>query len=862
MGDDGTGFGAVLRACRLAAGLSQQELAEASGMSVRAISDLERGRARRPYPDSLHRLADGLRLRDQARAEFIASAGRRLVRGVAARVTAAPEDWLVRTGAGRVVPRQLPGAVRQFIGRRRELAALTGLLECAGSTPAAVVISAIGGTAGVGKTALAVQWAHHVAARFPDGQLYVNLRGYDPGQPMSASDALVGFLRALGVAGQDIPRDAGEQAAAYRSLLAGRQMLVVLDNARDVGQVRPLLPGSPGCVTVVTSRDALAGLVAGDGAVRLDLDLLRLPEAVGLLQRLIGSRVDDDLTAAVALARRCCRLPLALRIAAERAVASPDVPLADLARDLADLQHRLDVLETGGDDRTAVRSVLSWSYQRLGTEAAGLFRLFGLHPGPDLDRYAAAALAATTAGYACRMLDVLARAHLVQPAGPGRYGMHDLLRGYAREMACAEHSEDGRRAALTRLFDYYLYAAAAAMDTLFPAERHRRPGILPPAGPVPPLAGAAEARAWLDAELANLVAVADTAERGWPSHATRLSVTLFRHLAGGSHFPQAVAIHGHALAAARAIGDKAAEGTALSNLSQIDLHYGHGPQAASQLRQALTLFREVGDQAGQARVLHNLATVEAQQGQYPQAREHHQQALQLYLATGERTGAARALHGLADVDLRMGRYWRASDNLQRALALCQQTGDWVNEAYVLALLGDLNLRLTRCEHAAGQLTRALGLFRQAGDRTGEAWALAHLGAAQLAQGHVQPAIGSLEHAQTVARENKDRFGEAEALNGLGDAYLAASRPAKARTAHTRALDLASQTGDTYEQARAHAGLACSHQAAGNPAHALDHWHEALALFVKLGTPEARQIRAQLSEVRRSPTTATSEDGRP
>jgi tetratricopeptide (TPR) repeat protein len=847
MDDDGVGFGALLRSCRLSARLSQQDLAGSSGMSVREISDLERGRTRRPYPDSVHRLAEALGLHGETRAQFIAAAGRRLAGGAAADARTAPEGWQVRDGGGRVVPRQLPGPVRQFAGREAELAALTGLLEGANSTPVAAVISAIGGTAGVGKTALAVHWAHQVTERFPDGQLYVNLRGYDAVPPVPASDALAGFLRALGVAGPDIPGDPDERAAAYRSLVAGRRMLVMLDNARQVEQVRPLLPGSPACVTVVTSRDALAGLVARDGALRLELDLLPLPQAAGLLRRLIGSRADDDPDATVTLATQCCRLPLALRVAAELATASPHVCLADLTAELADLQHRLDALETGGDDHTAVRSVLTWSYRHLDQDAARLFRLLGLHPGLDLGLHAAAALAATSPASARRMLDALARAHLIQSAGPGRHGLHDLLRAHARERGWAEDSEDGRQAALTRLFDFYLRTAATAMDVLFPAERRRRPSIPPPATPAPPLADAAEARAWLDGDLANLAAFAAyTADRGWPDHAIRLSATLSRYLAGGSRFPEAAVIHAHAVAAAGAIGDRVGQATALSNLSQIDLHYGHGQQAASRLRQALALFREAGDREGEARVLNNLATVEAQQGRYRQAGQHHQQALQLYLAAGNQTGAARALHGLGDMDLRIGRYQHAGDHLQRALALCQEVGDRVNEAYILANIGDLSLRLGRHRQAAGDLTRALGLFREAEDRTGEAWALAHLGAAELGEGHGQLAIDYHQQAEAIARENKDRFGEAEALNGLGEAYVATSQPDKARTAHSRALDLATQTGDKFEQARAHAGLARSQRARGDPAQALGHWHEALALYTGLGTPEAGQIRAQLA----------------
>ncbi len=379
------------------------------------------------------------------------------------------------------VPRELPADVRAFTGRLAELAGLDRLLACASAEPAAMVISAVAGTAGVGKTALAVHWAHQVAPGFPDGQLYVNLRGYDPGQPMPAAEALAELLRSLGVPGQDIPPEAEERAARYRSLLAGQRMLVVLDNAGSADQVRPLLPGTPDCAVVVTSRDALAGLVARDGATRLDLDVLRPEEAVGLLRTLIGARVDAEPGAAAELARQCCRLPLALRVAAELAASRPDMPLGGLASELADLHARLDLLEAGGDPRTQVRTVFSWSYRHLDADAARTFRLLGLHPGPDVEPYAAAALTGTTVPQARQALDVLARAHLLAPASPGRYGMHDLLRGYARELTVTLDTGQEQRAALTRLFDHYLHTSATAMDTLFPAEHHRRPPH-PPAG--------------------------------------------------------------------------------------------------------------------------------------------------------------------------------------------------------------------------------------------------------------------------------------------------------------------------------------------------------------------------------------------
>ena len=346
------------------------------------------------------------------------------------------------------LPRQLPAAVACFTGRDVELAALTSLLrqETGGAAPA-LVISAIGGTAGVGKTALAVQWAHQVAEHFPDGQLYANLRGYDPGQPTPAADVLAAFLRALGVPGQDIPPEADERAARYRSLLAGQRMLIVLDNAGSVEQVRPLLPGSPGCVVLVTSRDALAGLIARDGARRLDLDLLPLVEAVSLLRALIGGRIDSDSEAATALAIQCARLPLALRVAAELAATRPAAAVSDLVAELADQQRRLDLMEAGADPQTAVRTVFSWSCRHLDPDTGRAFRLAALHPGLDLDSYAVAALTGTSRRRASQLLDQLARAHLIQTGTPGRYGMHDLLRGYASELAAAQDSEDDRREA-------------------------------------------------------------------------------------------------------------------------------------------------------------------------------------------------------------------------------------------------------------------------------------------------------------------------------------------------------------------------------------------------------------------------------
>jgi tetratricopeptide (TPR) repeat protein len=754
----------------------------------------------------------------------------------------------VTGGTGPAVPRELPARVRHFTGRAGELAALTALLDQAGAqAPGTVVISAIGGTAGVGKTALAVHWAHQVTGRFPDGQLYVNLRGYDPGRPVPATDALAGFLRSLGVPGQDIPPEADQRAARYRSLLAGKRMLVVLDNAGSADQVRPLLPGAPACAVVVTSRDALAGLVARDGAARLDLDLLPEEEAVALLGTLIGVRAEADPAAAAELADQCCRLPLALRVAAELAATRPAAPLATLTGELADLRTRLDLLDAGEDPPTQVRAVFSWSYRHLDADAARAFRLAGLHPGPDLEPYAAAALTGATMPQARRALEVLARAHLIQPAAPGRYAMHDLLRAYARDLSATADGAQEQHAALTRLFDHYLHTTAAAMDTLLPAERHRRPRVPRPDTPVPPLAGSAAARQWLDSERAALVAAAGhTADRGWPGHATRLAATLARYLINGGYIPEAVTAFGHALGAARRTGDRAAEATALNQIGGVDWQQGRSQQAADHYRQALALFRAAGDRAGEARVLGNMGLAEVELGRCEQAARHLQEAVAIVRDIGDRFGEARALGGLGVARQRQGRYAEAAGYYQQALDLSREIGDRLGEASALDGLGVVDLRLGRCQHAAGYLEKALAMFHEMSDPRSEAESLVRLGEVYLGLGRDEHAAGNFEQALAMSREIGARDVEAEALNGLGDVSFRTGDAGKARVRHAAALRLASEADAPLEQARARSGLARACEADGDWLQARHHWQEALTRYAAIGAPEAGEIRARLA----------------
>jgi DNA-binding SARP family transcriptional activator/tetratricopeptide (TPR) repeat protein len=775
------------------------------------------------------------------------------------------------------VPRQLPGAVVHFVGRDRELDRLSALLAEPRDAAGPVVISAIGGTAGVGKTALAVHWAHQAAGRFPDGQLYVNLRGYDPGPPIAPGDALAGFLRALGLPGQEIPAEVDERAAKYRSMLAGRRVLVVLDNARDSEQVRPLLPGTPACVTVVTSRSSLAGLVAHDGARRLELDLLAPGEAVGLLRALIGERAAIDPAATSALADRCGRLPLALRVAAERAAARPATPLADLVTELADEQRRLDFLGDGGDPRTTARSVFSWSYRQLDDAAARVFRQASAHPGADFDAYAMAALAGTTLEVTQRLLGLLARVHLIRPAGPDRYGMHDLLRAYAGELH-AEHDEPvARRAALTRLFDHYLRVSVAAMDALFPGEHDSRYRIPPPEPPTPPVNTSGLARAWLDAQRATLVVVAgQAATQGWPRHAIMLASTLNHYLRSGGHWVEAVFVHWHALHAARVAGDLAAQAAAMIGIGAIDWEQGRWGQAAQQFEQARSQSRDIGDRRDEADALACMALADYQQGRSERALGRLERAVALYREVGNRPGEARALGDIGGIQMMKGRYGPAAVKLWRSLELARDAGNRPLEAQALTMLGaiaarlghhgqgtayqeqalavfqdignpngqaDVHFRLGhvdwqqgRYHQARDHLRQALALYREIGDGPSEAQALAGLGVVDLREGHYDRAADLLEHAVALAHETADRNHEAFALAKLGDVCQGQGRYDQAGHSYHQALALLRETGERPGQAAALNGLGELALATGEPGDAHRQHAAALDLATETGPP--------------------------
>lgn len=774
------------------------------------------------------------------------------------------------------VPAQLPMAVRPFTGRDAELTALDKTVGEAG-------VAVVCGTAGVGKTALAVHWAHRTADAFPDGQLYVNLRGFDPaGATLDTAEAVRGFLDALGVPASRVPLGPDAQAALYRSMLAGRRVLVILDNARDAGQVRPLLPGSAGCHVVVTSRDDLSGLVARDGARRIALDVLDPDGARGLLRALLGDQESESPAAGV-LMRQCARLPLALRIAADLAASRPGASLADLVAELAGEHRRLDLLDAGADEGTALRAVFSWSERHLSPAATRLFWLVGLHPGPDVSVEGAAALGGADPAETRRTVETLARVHLVQRAGPDRWTMHDLLRAFARERATQRLATAERHVALGRLYDHCLVRAAAAMDLAFPESR--QPGGDHPPPPEPAFAGAAEARAWLDRERLTLVALAQTATDDLSDYAVGIAGTLGRYLTVGYHNDDAFAVHHRALSVSEDQGDRAGQARALLELASTHARAGRYTEALEHGRRAIQMFRELGDPAGQARCLQQQANIEKMLGQCADALGHHQAALGLYRESGDRAGEAGAVASIAQVHWIQGRRQEAVSYFRHSERLFSAAGHRVGEGRVLNDLGNVLQSQHRYDEARDCHERALGMLRDVGDRAAEACALTDLGRIHSIAGRhadafdhhmralatfrdIEDPIGEVEvlidlgdahhrtgrypeaadhhmRAATLARETDHRRLECRALTGQGRAVLAMDRLAEALDLHRRAYDHAVAVGDRELQARALDGMAGAHHRRAEPGAARRAWSQALDIYADLNLPEAEEVRAGL-----------------
>lgn len=724
-------------------------------------------------------------------------------------------------------PRQLPAATRLFVGRTTEM----GLLAAA--DPRHPTVGVIDGAAGTGKTALAVRVAHRVAADYPDGQLFVDLCGFTPNaRPVSAAVALDRVLRALGVPGREIPEGLDDRAALWRSTVAGKRVLLVLDNAAADSQVLPLLPGTAGCRVLVTSRRRLTAL---DDAVTVTLDVMSTADGADLFARVATRNGPSPVVAEIV--ELCGRLPLAIVIAAARLRARPHWKPQDLADRLRDHDRRLAELHVGGRSVTAA---LDLSYRQLPADQRRMFRLAGVHPGPHFDVYAAAAMAGLDPRYAEELLDALADVHLVEQPTAGRYQCHDLVLGYAAGLTSTED-----RAALPALLSYYLYGAWVAAETLYPPDALRRPRIAPPGFAMPRLTDPGRAGAWLDAERATLVASAGAAvDAGHLDHTIQLSQILERHYEVRSLYGDAEVVQGLALDAAIRTGDVAGEARALHDLAMVhhrrgrhevacDLlqraqriwaglddppspspgsalgvvysRLGRWDEAAGLLSEALDFYRRRGDHAGLSSTLINLGILHAQTGRWPQAEALFTEALRYARRTGNRTAEGHTLTNLSIVAAESGRYAEAVARLEEAIAVHRENHDGTGEMHAVANLGLIHDRLGQYEQALVHHRRALDLYRAAG-----------------------------------------HHGEVESLNDMGRTLTALGRLDESAARLAEALRLAERTGDRFQLARAHEGLGHVAQVRGDLAQARWHWEQALGIFADLKLREADQVRADLA----------------
>ncbi|MFD3825799.1 BTAD domain-containing putative transcriptional regulator [Streptomyces sp. NPDC058625] len=635
---------------------------------------------------------------------------------------------------GTARPAQLPADLPTFAGRHAQLDRIRTLLPEDGRPPATVVISAIGGMGGIGKSALAVHWAHRVADRFPGGQLYINLRGFDPtGSAVTPEDAVRIFLDALGVPPMRIPAGLDAQVALYRSLLARRRVLILLDNARDTEQVRPLLPGTPGCLVIVTSRNRLTGLVAAEGAHPLTLDQLTPAEAYDLLARRLGTdRLAAEPKAADEIIARCGRLPLALAIVAAHACAHPAFPLSAIADEVSDSHGSLDAFAGGDGIATDVRAVFSWSYKALSAPAARLFRLLGLHSGPDISAPAAADLAGLPPREARGLLAELTRAHLLTEHFPGRYTLHDLLRVYAAEQVRVEETPKERNLAVERLLAWYLYTADAAYPHITPRRRRMPLEPLPEACRPLEFTTQEQALAWCETERSNLVAaVHQAAASGQPGTAWRLPAVLWGFFYLRSHTHDWLDTARTGLTAARDAQDRVGEAQGLADTAAALRTSGSLDEAIEHLHLALALFQELGDRAGRSSVIGNLGDSYLQAGRLGKAVEYSRRSLALDRAEGSAWGEGISLCNLGDAYQRLGRYDDALGCLEQALVVLRASGNrWV-EGIALDILGTVHRRLGRYDESVEYYDQALTTHRDIGNRWGEGHTLGNLGEARL-----------------------------------------------------------------------------------------------------------------------------------
>ncbi|WP_046468871.1 AfsR/SARP family transcriptional regulator [Allosalinactinospora lopnorensis] len=658
---------------------------------------------------------------------------------------AAPAAAVPAAAVPSVVPRQLPTPPALFTGRGQELARLSEALAPRDEEGGTVVIAAVGGIGGTGKTYLALRWAHEHRQWFTDGELYVNLRGFDPsGPPVPPAEALRGFLDALGVEPAAIPREVEAQTGLYRSLVADRQMLIVLDNARETAQVSPLLPGNSGCTVLITSRHQMAGLVTEHAATPLALGMLNQSEARQLLARRLGeARIAQEPEAVAQILQRCAGLPLALTIVAARAAAQPDFPLAVLAAELEERADRLDALDAG-DLSADVRAVFSASYQALEPKAALVFALLGLAPGPDISLAAAAALTARTLPATRALLRTLEAAHLIRQHTPGRYQLHDLVRLYAAECAHREQDQAERDAALRRLVDFYLHTADQARRMFDPYQPGRGDNAWtvrleleePTEGCTPHrFAGATAARQWFETELPCLLAAHQIAcELGWHGLVWRLPGVLLDFSGMRGRLGEDVGMWQAALETAGQLGDPAVQALARLGLGMSSSAAGHFTEGQTHLERAAALFDRTGDAEGQGQAHYRLAKTWERQGDHHRALWHAERALELYRLAGQRLWEAKSLSAVGGCHAQLGDHDQAHRYCEQALALSRAEGDRRGEADALGSLGYIAHHSGQHRHALDYHHQALALSREIGHVWNEAEPLERLGDVHFALG--------------------------------------------------------------------------------------------------------------------------------
>ena len=832
-------FAALLRRLRAGARLTQEELAEAAGISPRSVSDLERGINRTARKDTALLLADALSLSGQVRALFVAAA-----RGRApAADVLATGDGAAAQGAGAVAAtRTLPRDIGSFTGREAELGRLLAALAKAAEGGGVVGIHAIDGMAGAGKTALAVHAAHRLAGRFPDGQFFVPLHAHTPGQRLvDPAEALASLLLTAGAAAQQIPPGVEARAARWRDFAAGKKILLLLDDAAGHEQVEPLLPGTACSLVLITSRRRLTAL---EDATVLSVDTLTPADAATLLARLAGrSDLSPETEAAGEIARLCGYLPLAIGMLARQLRHHPARSGAGLAADLASARDRLAGMHA---ENLSVAAAFDLSYQELTADQQRLFRRLGLAPGPDIDSYAAAALDDISVGAARGRLDDLYDNHLITEPQAGRYLLHDLLREYARTLADGDDDAESQ-AAVGRVVSYYAYVAAAASKHIatWTTGGGRPPPGSPPAH-APPLAAPQEAAAWLEAERSNLFVAVSSAAEALPQHAVAIATAMGGFLRASGRWDQAAAQYQTALNAARRAGDRPGQAGALDELGLLQQLTGDYTAATATLAQAVALYTELGDRRGQAYALNHLGLVHQDTGDYRAATASHQRALALAREAGDRLAEAVSITDLGQVQQLTGNYRAAIASHEQALAMFRDLDSPFDEADALTQMGFNECALGNYEAATARHRQSLAVFRRLGDRLGQAWAIGGLGEVQFATRDYAGASANLSQALQLHRELGQRRGEAVLLNILGDLSLATSANEEAYRRHSQALTIAREIGARGEEAWALEGMGKS-LLLSNPDEAAVHMREARAIYQRLGHRDAQRALGRLAE---------------